>query len=512
MKKLLYIIIIISTVSFIFLGCDALSSTNAIATSQPNTSAAPVSNDSTTNKAITIISPTFYSGTLDTTLGNESTLYLEELFKNNGFDVKFDRVYYNTDSPTCFEEYFTYLSQNLAKDNTLAFVSGYKMDALSDYVKIANLNKQSQDSAPSYYSYAQRNPIISNSNDKAIITSTANLDNTTVLFVPNIIHNEYEKSIETTDDYFNFLKWANYRNESLRPSVLLAFHDDITTRVNILYDIFLPEHGYISLDKKLGYPSSICVDAKKPDKVYDITSLDFYDSMLSDMERKFDSYSIVLKHENTAKKNFSSYSSVIMAFGDMPYYSNASDYNFDPRNYTMEILNPHLTLESVHESSYIVAADSTIQSEAMRLIDWIYSDINNYIIVKYGEAGINYSFDDTGYITVEDAGKHYAQYSPIASMISNIEFEASIRNLTSNYLSEINTIEYVKGDNFAKQYENYITLITTDNIVYDTINRLIRRGETTVRTLEIATERKVDYTDSIFQFDDIDDLISEIAK
>ena len=70
----------------------------------------------------------------------------------------------------------------------------------------------------------------------------------------------------------------------------------------------------------------------------------------------------------------------------------------------------------------------------------------------------------------------------------------------------------VKGDNFTRQYENFQTLITTNNYIFDASNRLIRRWEMTVRALELTTERKVDYVAGSFRFDNIDDLISEIGK
>ena len=169
-------------------------------------------------------------------------------------------------------------------------------------------------------------------------------------------------------------------------------------------------------------------------------------------------------------------------------------------------------LERKHENTYIIASDNTNQTEALRLVDWIYSDINNYIIVKYGEAGVNYSFNETQHIFLSEAGIEYAANSPIAGLISNLEFESALHSVPSNYLAELNTIEYVKGDNFAKQYENYQYLITTDNYIYDSANRFIRRWESSVRVLELTTERKVNFEPGTFKFDDIEDLIAEIAK
>ena len=97
-------------------------------------------------------------------------------------------------------------------------------------------------------------------------------------------------------------------------------------------------------------------------------------------------------------------------------------------------------------------------------------------------------------------------------MINSLEYEAVLQSMPSNYLSEINSISYVKGDSFYAQYENYQYLITVNNYIYDASNRFTRRWETSVRALELTTERKVDYVVGSFAYDNIDDLIAEISK
>jgi len=514
MKKITYILMILILVTFVFVGCDTVPASNSVAATEVSQATdAPISdNAQLINEQITIISPVFYSGTVDNTLADESTLYLEELFKDNGFDVKFDRVFYNRDSSTCYEEYFSYLSQNLAKDNTLAFVPGYKIDLLSDYVNLQNLSKQIEDNAPNYFNYTERNFLISNSNDDVIISSISDFDNISVALISNNIRSSYDKSIEKSQEYLSFVTWTQKQNESMRPSVILTFHDDITTTSNILYDIFLPQLGYIPLGNYLGETYSLCVEAKKPEKVYDTTKFSFFDDMLETIELTANYSQIVVKHENNNKKNFSEYSSVVMPLGDISYYGNISDYNFYPPNYTMEILNPSMFLERKHENTYLAASEDTNQSEALQLLDWIYSDINNYIVVKYGEAGINYSFNENNYIFLTDTGKQYTSTSPISSMINNLEFEATLNSLPSNYLSEVNSIEYVKGDSFARHYENYQTLITTNNNTFKSVNRFTKRWETSVRALELTTERKVNFDAGKFKFEEIEDLIFEIVK
>ena len=515
MKKFIYMIILFVFITSTFAGCYMLPSSNdSAATSAPQQSTSiPVQNDAEpVNSQVTIITPVFTYGDADETLADDYILYLQELFKNNGFDVTFDVVYYDLNSAACYEEYFTYLSQNLSKDDTIAFVSGYKMDLLSGYVNIADLSQRIETSAPNYYQYVQRNPIVSQSNNTAITTSISDFDRVTGVLIPNNIASEYSKSLEKSEEYLKFINWAQDRNESLRSSVILTFHDDITSRSNILYDMFLPQQGFIPLGNYFDKTYSLCVDAKKPEKIYDTAKLSFFDDMLENIELSANYSKIVVKHENNAKKDFSEYSSVVMPLEDMSYYSSIADYNFYPPNYTVEILNPDMILERTNENTYVVAADGTQQAGALKLLDWIYSDINNYIVVKYGKAGINYSFDDNEHISLTDAGQQYVDNSPLSSVIKDIEFEASLNSVPSNYLEEINSIEYVKGDNFAKQYENYQNLITTNNYIFDTVNRLTRRWEMTVRALELTTERKVNYAPGTFNFDQIDDLINEIVK
>ncbi len=511
MKKIIYILLI--CVVLVVTGCNAQIPASNNSTSQPQNSNAPLSNDNqTASSEVTIIIPCFYENSYDSTLSDESVLYLEELFATNGFDVKIDSVYYNIESPTCYDEYFTYLSQNLYNDNTLAFVSGYKIDILSSYVTLADLNKEIEATAPAYYAYTQRNAIITNSNDSYIITSLSGLDNVTAVLVLNTIKSEYNKPIETSEDYLSFINWAQKRNESLRPSVILTFHDDITARSNILYDLFLPQQGYIPLGSYLGRTYSLCVDAKKPNKVYDMSTLSFYDSMLENIEIMANYSKIAVKHENSARKNFSEYSSVVMPVADISFYSGISDYNFYPANYTMEILNAETFMERTYENTYLAAAQNTNQSEALRLLNWIHEDINNYIAVKYGESGIDYSINEYGHLVLSEAGQIFADNNPVTDMINNIEFEASFSNVPSNYLSEINTIKYVKNDVLDNMYENYQTLITTNDYIFDATNRFNRRWEVSVRALELTTERKVNFEGGTLVFNNIDDLISEITK
>ena len=95
--------------------------------------------------------------------------------------------------------------------------------------------------------------------------------------------------------------------------------------------------------------------------------------------------------------------------------------------------------------------------------------------LKYGEFGVDYSFDANEQIVLSDEGSIYQDRSPLSQLISSLEFEANLRGVPYNYLDELNSIEYVKGDNFTRQYENFQTLITTNNYIFDASNRLIRR-------------------------------------
>ena len=499
--------------SVIFAGCNAQNpSATAAPTAYQQATNAPVSNDTQQGGPITIISPYFYEGTYDSTSSDESTLYLEELLKTNGFDVTFERVYYNLDSPTAYEEYFSYLSSALYKDNTLAFVPGYKKDILPAYVNLADLSSQIETSAPSYYGYASRNAIIYANNQGTIVSSLSSIDNLSTVFVLNVIAGEYTDNLDSSQDYLTFINWAQKRNKSLRPSVIMTFQDDLTATSNILYDIFLPQQGFVPLGGYFEQTYSLCVDAKKPQSVYDTSAMGFYEDMLENIETYANYSKIVVKHENAGKKNFSEYSSVIMPLEDMSYYASIADYNFYPLNYTMEILNPDMQLNPTYKNTYIAAAENTNQSESLRLLNWIYSDVSNYLSVKYGEVGVDYAFDQNNYLYLTEAGNQYVQSSPIANMINNLEFESTLNAVPANYLEEINSIQYVKNDNLARQYENYQRLITVDSYIYDAQNRLIRRWESSVRTLELTTERKVNYESGLITFDAIDDLIAEIAK
>ena len=92
---------------------------------------------------------------------------------------------------------------------------------------------------------------------------------------------------------------------------------EVITRSNILYDMFLPQQGYVSLGPYLGRTYSLCIDAKKPENVYDTSKLSFYDAMMENIELSANYSKIVVKQENTKNKNFSEYSSVVMPLGDM---------------------------------------------------------------------------------------------------------------------------------------------------------------------------------------------------
>ena len=102
---------------------------------------------------ITIIVPRLYSGSYDTTITDEYALQLKESLLEQGFDAEFKMVYLNTDSQTCYEEYFAYLAQNLNSDNTIAFVPGYKSELLENYIELADLSKLAEESAPDYFQY-----------------------------------------------------------------------------------------------------------------------------------------------------------------------------------------------------------------------------------------------------------------------------------------------------------------------------------------------------------------------
>jgi len=512
MKRILYIAMVFAFALVFLLGCYAQGDTQEAANT-PQATIIPITTDEeSAETVITLIVPYFYSGSYSANEAEQSSTYLIELFNENGFTVEIDTVNCNLDSPSCYDDYFSYLANNMNNDNTLAFVSGYKMSSLSSYIGLADLSEQIKSDAPNYNAYAERNQIISTSNDTAIVSYLSDLDNVSVALIYNSILAEYSKPIETSDDYLKFVAWAEDENESLHPSVILTFHDDITSRSNLLYDLFVPLQGFIPLGSYLDNTYTLCVDKKNPENVYDTSKLSFYEAMLENIEIHANYHKITVKHENNAIKNFSGYSSILMPLGDMSFYSSIVDYNFYPPNYTMEILNPSMFLERQHENMYITAAESTDQKEALRLIDWIYSDINNYILVKYGEAGVNYSFDEYENIVLTEAGQQYVENCLITSIIKNIEFDSSLNSLPANFLEELNSIEYVKDDNFANQYENYQKLITTDNYIYDALNRFTRRWESSIRILELTTERKVNYEPGTFTFDEIDDLIAVIAN
>jgi len=513
MKKFIYILCIAAIVTAIFSGCNTQPEAQSTPVPQQTANVEAASTSSIVEiSPITIIVPRLYSGSYDTTITDEYALQLKESLLEQGFDAEFKMVYLNTDSQTCYEEYFAYLAQNLNSDNTIAFVPGYKSELLENYIELADLSKLAEESAPDYFQYTLRNPLVSLSNDALITASLSDFDTITTVFISNSILSKYGSSIQSSDDYLKFINWANTQYEDSIPSVILTFHEDITARSNILYDIFLPGEGYIPLGNYLGETYSLCVDAKKPEKIYDTTKLPFFDSMYESIEVNINYSKIVIKHENNAYKNFSQYSSVVMPLGDMYYYSNIPDYNFYPPNYSMMILNADMFLERQHENTYIAAAKNTDQSETMRFINAIYSDMDLYMALKYGEFGVDYSFDANEQIVLSDEGSIYQDRSPLSQLISSLEFEANLRGVPYNYLDELNSIEYVKGDNFTRQYENFQTLITTNNYIFDASNRLIRRWEMTVRALELTTERKVDYVAGSFRFDNIDDLISEIGK
>ena len=514
MKKIIYILVLFVFVSYAFSGC--FSKPGPESTYETIPPQATPQNDDISNaaqdNAITLISPVFYSGDLDKSASNENIAYLETLFTENGFDVKFDVEYYSLESPTCYEEYFSYLSQSLSKKNTIAFVPGNKIYLLSSYVTLQDLSKQTEENAPAYYDYAKRNKIIENSNDNMLISYLSDFDNLSVALIVNSIRAEYDSPLVSSNDYLKFIDWAKKRNDSLVPSAVLTFHDDLAARSNVLYDMFLPQQGYIPLGSYLGTPYSICVDAKKPENIYDTSALSFYEDMLEDIESTANAFKIVIKHENHYKKNFNNYSSVVMPFGDIQFYANIADYNFYPQNYSMEIINSDMLLQPTHDNVYIAASEGTDVASAMSLISWIYSDLGNYMSVKYGEAGVNYFFDDYNFISITDDGKNYMDNNPISNMINNLEFEFTINNMPINYLDEINSIEYVKDDNFAKQYDNYQSLITEKSYIYDSVNRLNKRWESTIRALEQAIGIKVGYESGVITFDNIDDLIAELAK
>ncbi len=511
MKKFIYIIIAVSALAALLAACvEPAQSTSP--TSQPQSESSSSGNEQAESPVITIICPYFYTGEYDSASTDESTAYLEQLFADNGFTVVFNNVYFNLESQTCYEEYFSYLSGSLSNDNTIALVPGYKSEHLSEYVSLMDLSKEIEDAAPSYYTYVQNNALIANSNDKLIVSAISAFDSVSVVLIANSVYSEYSKSVDTSEEFLSFVNWARNENEFLTASVILTFHDDITSRSNILYDIYLPRLGYIPLGSYLNRTYSLCVDAKKPGNIYDTTKLSFFESLLEGIEVDANYSKIVVKQENTANKNFNEYSSVVMPLGDISYYSGIADYNFYPANYTMEILNPDMFLERVHENSYFAAAQGTNQAASLELIDWIYSDIQNYTKVKYGDGSYNYAYDTNGHIALSDAGIAYTAESPLSSMINSLEYEAVLQSMPSNYLSEINSISYVKGDSFYAQYENYQYLITVNNYIYDASNRFTRRWETSVRALELTTERKVDYVVGSFAYDNIDDLIAEISK
>ncbi|MBN2879009.1 MAG: hypothetical protein JXN65_05195 [Clostridia bacterium] len=513
MKKFIYIICITAIVAAAFSGCNTQPEAQSTPVVQQTAAIEAAATSSPAESSpITIIVPFLYSGSYDTTITDEYVIQLKETLSEKGFDAEFNMVYLNTDSPTCYDEYLSYLAQSLNGDNTIAFVPGYKSESLENYIELADLSKLAEESAPDYYQYALRNPLVSQSNDALIASSLSDFDNITAVFISNSILSKYGSSIQSSDDYLKFISWADTQYENSIPSVILTFHEDITARSNILYDIFLPSEGYIPLGNYLGKTYSLCVDAKKPEKIYDTTKLAFFDSMYESIEVNINYSKIVIKHENNAYKNFSQYSSVVMPLGDMYYYSNIPDYNFYPPNYSMVILNADMFLERQHENTYIAAAKNTDQSETMRFINAVYSDMDIYMLLKYGEFGVDYSFDTNEQIVLSDEGNIYQDYSPLSKLFSSLEFESNLRGVPYNYLDELNSIEYVKGDNFARQYENFRTLTTTNNYIFDASNRLIRRWEMSVRALELTTERKVDYVAGSFRFDNIEDLIVEIVK
>ncbi|MEX1376632.1 MAG: hypothetical protein AB1Z23_04050 [Eubacteriales bacterium] len=514
MKKIIYILVLFVFMSYTFSGCSLVSSPESTYETIPpqSTPQDDENNEAERENSITIISPVFYTGDIDTSATDENTAYLQSIFAENGFNVIFDTVYYSLESPTCYEEYFSYLSQSLAKDNTLAFVPGRKIYLLSSYVTLQNLGKETEEYSPAYYEYTQRNKIIESSNDNMLVSYLSDFDNLSIALMLNSIREEYDDQLVSSYDYLKFINWAKKRNDSLTPSAVLTFHDDLAARSNILYDMFLPQKGYIPLGSYLGTPYSICVDVKKPENIHDTSTLNFYEEMLESIESTANANKIVIKHENHYKKNFNNYSSIVMPLGDIQFYANIEDYNFYPQNYSMEIINSDMLLEPSYENVYLAAAEGADVSYAMSLINWIYRDLNNYMSIKYGEAGVNYFFNDYNFISITDDGKEYMANNPISNMINSLEFESTINNMPINYLNEINSIKYLKGDNLSKQYDNYQSLITEKNYIYNSVNRLNGRWETTIRTLELTTERKVNYEPGMFKYENIDDLIAELTK
>ena len=321
--------------------------------------------------------------------------YMTELMKEAGFDVEvlFYKIDYRNRQES-LDEALELMRELIQSGKNLIIESRYSLNELD----AENLLYYPEDNSDSPY---------------IIIGERKNYTYTGV-YIEKTLEAKYGKSIESTYEYGEFLKWVSENHPDKIPGLFVMNGGYGETFSPIA--LFAQESGYIRADKAMGSitedGTTLYMDLGAIQTADEFTpiveqavNLPFFidmDSALSDWSSK--GYIKFKMFEEPVK--FENYASLVLNVSDTTeYYSydnQSSHWQLkDVSDFNLHIFTKDGTFPDTpkvtdygYSGKFGISGESSSPETAAGFLDWIYNSTDNYLLFMCGKEGMDYRISD----------------------------------------------------------------------------------------------------------------------
>ncbi len=310
---------------------------------------------------------------------------LNELLKQNNYSVTVE-TFPNT--PT-YDELFSKLKDYYNDD--YAIITNMSYRSVVEGAPLQDLSKYA-DIAPSYFSEVE---VLDNTVVPFGLGKDTILPPHLGVLVRNELYDEYGGSITTATEYDQFLQWVESEKPQYVPALFPPPYNDNFGFTAVIYNLLLPEMGYLPLDRYLFEGAGICMDLSSGEFI-PIEKLPVLDEFIEKAKywNKYQAFRLLTDDYSDITSTNDAASIVQTSnfyLGDK-FTSPPSSLLYDSNDFTLCILYP----DKLPERKFgpyrrgIYAKEGVDLSEFFYLLEELQTNIDLFTNIYFGEEGVDY--------------------------------------------------------------------------------------------------------------------------
>ena len=329
-------------------------------------------------------------------------------------------------------DYVDSLADLLQSQNSVAVVNEAVLKKLRAKGALGDIVPLAQRSAPDYSAACAA--MVGDESD-CLPASEAAYGTATrpAVIVRSDLWQRYGKKIQTASDYEDFLRWMKREEPDLIPGHIPTVEYLYAYNTVPLYDLFLPEYGYLPVDQFFIGGSSLCVKPGDTAHLLQTESLPEM-AMIADRLKQWKTDGLVtITNAGSPSADPAGYASFLVNTADYidnrlaTNTPNRTDLVFDASGYTISILYPDLlpNMRPVGPTHYIVCGKGRDPAEFLRFLEDLNADADLYKSLLLGVEGEDYQVRSNGQIAALTTHGAYTRWSMLLSL-HNDKFDRGI--------------------------------------------------------------------------------------